>query len=60
LEGYEHHLDHVLGRASATRQKYLYFARQFLSSYCGTGPLDWNFIPVEPGNEDNIAAQYRS
>jgi site-specific recombinase XerD len=42
LEGYEHYLDHVMGRTSATRQRYLYFAKQFLNSYCGTGPLDWN------------------
>jgi integrase/recombinase XerD len=38
LGGYAHYLDHVQGRASATRQRYLYFAKQFLSSYCGTGP----------------------
>ena len=44
LDGYEQHLDRVLGRASATRQKYLYFAKQFLISYCGTGPLDWSCL----------------
>jgi site-specific recombinase XerD len=47
LQEYEHFLDHVLGSAVATRQKYRLFARRFLSAFCGAGQLDWGTLRAD-------------
>ena len=47
LQEYDHFFEHVVGSAVATRQKYQFFARRFLSVFCGAGPLDWGALRAD-------------
>jgi integrase/recombinase XerD len=54
LQAYAHYLKSVRGAAATTRQKYLYFARQFLQAVFGTDAPDWARVDA-----DTIAAFVR-
>jgi integrase/recombinase XerD len=54
LHGYSHYLESVRGAAATTRQKYLYFARQFLHAVFGAHAPDWAWVDA-----DTVAAFVR-
>jgi len=54
LQDYAHYLESVRGTAATTRQKYLYFARQFFHAVLGADAPDWARVDA-----DTIAAFVR-